>query len=146
MEADSYVQYKAMVICTGMHLLLLMFELLACDKLESNRRQVGAGSCNIYFLKAFISLKAHSDWSTPTPRLTCMMSLPVWSHVLSRRSLVSGSFQVPGPMSFWWGRVSSEVKGILEGVGYRGGGGEVRGVGSDTSLLAYLDLLQREKY
>ena len=39
-----------MVICTGMHLLLLMFELLACDKLESNRRQVGAGSSsNIYF-------------------------------------------------------------------------------------------------
>ena len=52
MEADSYVQYKAMVICTGMHLLLLMFELLACDKLESNRRQVGAGSSsNIYFFE-----------------------------------------------------------------------------------------------
>ena len=42
MEIDSYVQYKAMIICTGMHLLLLMFELLACDKLESNRRQVRA--------------------------------------------------------------------------------------------------------
>ena len=34
-EGDGYVQYKAMVICTGMHLLLLMFEILACDNLES---------------------------------------------------------------------------------------------------------------
>ncbi|XP_036364161.1 transmembrane protein 185B-like isoform X1 [Octopus sinensis] len=34
-EGDGYVQYKAMVICTGMHLLLLMFEILACDNLEN---------------------------------------------------------------------------------------------------------------
>lgn len=39
-EGDSYVQYKAMIICTGMHLLLLMFEILTCDKLQSNREQV----------------------------------------------------------------------------------------------------------
>lgn len=42
MEGNSYTQYKAVIITTGLHLLLLMFELLACDKLESNRRQVGA--------------------------------------------------------------------------------------------------------
>ncbi|XP_046362075.1 transmembrane protein 185A-like [Haliotis cracherodii] len=35
MEGDSYVQYKAMVMCTGLHLLLLMFEVLACDNLET---------------------------------------------------------------------------------------------------------------
>lgn len=35
MEGNGYVQYKAMVICTGLHLLLLMFEILACDNLES---------------------------------------------------------------------------------------------------------------
>ena len=40
MEGDAYVQYKAMVICVGLHLLLLMFELLACDKLENNRPHV----------------------------------------------------------------------------------------------------------
>lgn len=34
-EGNNYVQFKAMVICTGMHLLLLMFEILACDNLES---------------------------------------------------------------------------------------------------------------
>ncbi|XP_076451865.1 transmembrane protein 185A-like [Babylonia areolata] len=34
MEGDSYTQYKAMVMCTGLHLLLLMFEILACDNLE----------------------------------------------------------------------------------------------------------------
>ncbi|KAJ8320589.1 hypothetical protein KUTeg_002176 [Tegillarca granosa] len=32
---NGYVQYKAMIICTGMHLLLLMFEILACDNLET---------------------------------------------------------------------------------------------------------------
>ncbi|XP_050412606.1 transmembrane protein 185A isoform X1 [Patella vulgata] len=35
-EGDSYVQYKAMVMCTGLHMLLLMFEILACDNLETN--------------------------------------------------------------------------------------------------------------
>ncbi|XP_013421441.1 transmembrane protein 185A [Lingula anatina] len=35
-EGDSYVQYKAMIISTGMHLLLLMFELLVCDNLETS--------------------------------------------------------------------------------------------------------------
>lgn len=35
LEGDSYVQYKAMVMCTGMHLLLLMFEVLACDNLQT---------------------------------------------------------------------------------------------------------------
>lgn len=40
MDIDSYVQYKAMIICTGMHALLLMFELLACDKLQNDRTQV----------------------------------------------------------------------------------------------------------
>ena len=35
MESNGYVQYKAMVISTGMHLLLLMFEILACDNLET---------------------------------------------------------------------------------------------------------------
>lgn len=37
MEGDAYVQFKAMVICTGMHLVLLMFELLACYKLEGGQ-------------------------------------------------------------------------------------------------------------
>lgn len=35
MEHNSHVQFKAMVICTGMHLLLLMFEFLACNNLEA---------------------------------------------------------------------------------------------------------------
>ncbi|ELU12772.1 hypothetical protein CAPTEDRAFT_221172 [Capitella teleta] len=39
-EGDSYIQYKAMVICTGQHLLLLMFELLACAKLQSATQQI----------------------------------------------------------------------------------------------------------
>ena len=45
MDIESYVQYKAMVICTGMHALLLMFELLACDKLQNDRSQVGIIIC-----------------------------------------------------------------------------------------------------
>lgn len=36
MEGDAYTQYKAMIVATGLQLLLLMFELLACDKLGSN--------------------------------------------------------------------------------------------------------------
>ena len=40
MDVDSYTQYKAMIIATGLHLLLLMFELLMCDKLNSERQQM----------------------------------------------------------------------------------------------------------
>lgn len=36
LEGDSYTQYKAMVMCTGLHLLLLMFDILACDNMETN--------------------------------------------------------------------------------------------------------------
>jgi hypothetical protein len=39
-EGDSYVSYKAMVISTGVQLLLLMFEVLTCDKLENDRTAV----------------------------------------------------------------------------------------------------------
>ncbi|KAL5013874.1 hypothetical protein ScPMuIL_008144 [Solemya velum] len=34
LETDGYMQYKAMIICTGLHLLLFMFEILACDNME----------------------------------------------------------------------------------------------------------------
>ncbi|XP_076686544.1 transmembrane protein 185B [Andrena cerasifolii] len=37
LEGDAYVQYKAMLITLALHLILLMFELLVCDKLESGR-------------------------------------------------------------------------------------------------------------
>ena len=37
MEADSYTQFKAMLISLSLHLILLMFELLACDQLTSKR-------------------------------------------------------------------------------------------------------------
>lgn len=37
LEGDSYVHYKAMLISFSLHLILLMFELLACDKLTSDR-------------------------------------------------------------------------------------------------------------
>ena len=37
MEGEAYIQYKAMMITLALHLLLLMFELLVCDKLESRR-------------------------------------------------------------------------------------------------------------
>lgn len=37
LEGDSYVHYKAMLISFSLHLILLMFELLACDRLTSNR-------------------------------------------------------------------------------------------------------------
>jgi Transmembrane Fragile-X-F protein len=37
LEGEAYVHYKAMLISLAMHLILLMFELLACDKLESGR-------------------------------------------------------------------------------------------------------------
>lgn len=36
-EGEGYVHYKAMLICLALHMLLLMFELLVCDKLQSNR-------------------------------------------------------------------------------------------------------------
>ena len=39
-ETDAAVQYKALIICTSLHILLLMFELLVCDKLQSGRAQV----------------------------------------------------------------------------------------------------------
>lgn len=34
-EGDSYVHFKAMLISLSLHLILLMFELLACDRLSS---------------------------------------------------------------------------------------------------------------
>lgn len=37
LESDSYTQFKAMLISLSLHLILLMFELLACDKLTSER-------------------------------------------------------------------------------------------------------------
>jgi len=36
-EGEAYVQYKAMIITLALHLLLLLFELLVCDNLESQR-------------------------------------------------------------------------------------------------------------
>ncbi|KAJ4439266.1 hypothetical protein ANN_07386 [Periplaneta americana] len=37
LEGEAYVHYKAMLISLALHLILLMFELLVCDKLESGR-------------------------------------------------------------------------------------------------------------
>lgn len=37
LEGDSYTQFKAMLISLSLHLILLMFELLACDRLTSRR-------------------------------------------------------------------------------------------------------------
>ncbi|XP_014212121.1 transmembrane protein 185B isoform X2 [Copidosoma floridanum] len=37
LEGDAYVHYKAMLITLALHLILLMFELLVCDQLESKR-------------------------------------------------------------------------------------------------------------
>lgn len=37
LEGEGYLHYKAMLICLALHMLLLMFELLACDKLETGR-------------------------------------------------------------------------------------------------------------
>lgn len=37
LEGEAYVHYKAMLITLALHLILLMFELLVCDKLESDR-------------------------------------------------------------------------------------------------------------
>ncbi|CAG9861483.1 unnamed protein product [Phyllotreta striolata] len=37
LEGEAYVHYKSMLISLALHLILLMFELLVCDKLESAR-------------------------------------------------------------------------------------------------------------
>ncbi|KAL1501495.1 hypothetical protein ABEB36_006806 [Hypothenemus hampei] len=37
LEGEAYVHYKSMLISLALHLILLMFELLVCDKLESSR-------------------------------------------------------------------------------------------------------------
>lgn len=37
LEGDSYVHFKAMLISLALHLILLMFELLVCDRLTSGR-------------------------------------------------------------------------------------------------------------
>lgn len=37
LENDSYSHFKAMLISLSLHLILLMFELLACDRLTSKR-------------------------------------------------------------------------------------------------------------
>ncbi|XP_076256361.1 transmembrane protein 185B isoform X2 [Rhynchophorus ferrugineus] len=36
-EGEAYIHYKSMLISLALHLILLMFELLVCDKLESSR-------------------------------------------------------------------------------------------------------------
>ncbi|XP_044738918.1 transmembrane protein 185B [Chrysoperla carnea] len=37
LEGEAYIQYKSMLISLALHLILLMFELLVCDKLETGR-------------------------------------------------------------------------------------------------------------
>lgn len=37
LESEAYIHYKSMLISLALHLILLMFELLVCDKLESGR-------------------------------------------------------------------------------------------------------------
>jgi len=37
MDLESYVHFKSMLLSMSLHLLLLFFEVLACDKLESYR-------------------------------------------------------------------------------------------------------------
>lgn len=37
LEGEAYVHYKAMLISLALHLILLMFELLVCDKLQTGR-------------------------------------------------------------------------------------------------------------
>lgn len=37
MDAESYIHFKSMLLSMSLHLLLLFFEVLACDKLESKR-------------------------------------------------------------------------------------------------------------
>lgn len=37
LEGEAYVHYKSMLITLALHLILLMFELLVCDKLETGR-------------------------------------------------------------------------------------------------------------
>lgn len=37
LEGEAYIHYKAMLISLALHLILLMFALLVCDKLESGR-------------------------------------------------------------------------------------------------------------
>lgn len=37
LEGDSFIHYKAMLISFSLHLILLMFELLACDRLSTGR-------------------------------------------------------------------------------------------------------------
>lgn len=37
LEGEAYIHYKSMLISLALHLILLMFELLVCDKLESGR-------------------------------------------------------------------------------------------------------------
>ncbi|CAH2008109.1 unnamed protein product [Acanthoscelides obtectus] len=37
LEGEAYIHYKSMLISLALHLILLMFELLVCDNLESKR-------------------------------------------------------------------------------------------------------------
>ncbi|KAJ8939329.1 hypothetical protein NQ318_005690 [Aromia moschata] len=37
LEGEAYIHYKSMLISLALHLILLMFELLVCDQLESHR-------------------------------------------------------------------------------------------------------------
>lgn len=52
-DGDSYVHYKAMLISFSLHLILLMFELLACDRLSSNPYVI---SDRPYWMFVFIPL------------------------------------------------------------------------------------------
>jgi uncharacterized membrane protein YhaH (DUF805 family) len=38
-ENDSYIQFKSMLISLSLHLILLMFEFLLCDRLSNNGKQ-----------------------------------------------------------------------------------------------------------
>ena len=43
LNSEEFLQYKAMLISLAVHLLLLMFELLTADNLETNRHKVCGG-------------------------------------------------------------------------------------------------------
>ena len=56
LNAEEYIQYKAMLISLATHLLLLMFELLVADQLESDRH---------YWILVFVPLVFVSLISIP---------------------------------------------------------------------------------
>ncbi|XP_071531508.1 transmembrane protein 185B-like isoform X3 [Panulirus ornatus] len=76
LEGQSYIQYRALLISLGLHLFLLMFEVLAADNLE-NKRHAWVSVFAPLILISIVSIAA-CIWAVKHDRSFEIVFVPAW--------------------------------------------------------------------